>query len=276
MFIKLVQDDIGIGISSKLNADAHSFPAGMVVDICNAVDLFITHKRCDRLDQTCFIYHIRKFCHNNLRFSVRKRLDIGHRTDAHFSPSGTVRFVDAAGSENLRAGWKIRTFDDLQNLIQLRFTVFFNDIVDDLYDRADNLPQIVRGNVRRHTYRDSGSTVDQQVWITRRHYHRLFLRLIEVRCEINSILVQIGDHLHGDLAQTSLRITHRRRPITVHGTEVSMTVYQGITGRPVLRHIDQGAVNRTVSMRVIFTHRITDNTRTLTMRFVRRVIQFDH
>ena len=55
-----------------------------------------------------------------------------------------------------------------------------------------------------------------------------------------------------------------------------MSVYQRISGRPFLCHINQCAIDRTVTVRVIFTHRITDDTCTLSVRLVGTVIQFDH
>ena len=55
-----------------------------------------------------------------------------------------------------------------------------------------------------------------------------------------------------------------------------MTVYQCLSQVPVLGHVNQGTVNRTVAVRMVFSHCITDNTRTLTIRFVRCVIHFIH
>ena len=60
------------------------------------------------------------------------------------------------------------------------------------------------------------------------------------------------------------------------GTEVSMAVHHRITGCPVLCHVDECSVDRAVAVRVIFTHRITDDTRALTVRLIRRIVQFTH
>jgi len=49
-----------------------------------------------------------------------------------------------------------------------------------------------------------------------------------------------------------------------------------ITGCPVLCHVDECSVDRAVAVRVIFTHRITDDTRALTVRLIRRIVQFTH
>ena len=55
-----------------------------------------------------------------------------------------------------------------------------------------------------------------------------------------------------------------------------MAVYQHISCRPFLGHIYQRSVDRAISVGMIFTHGIADDTGTLTVRFVRTVVQFDH
>ena len=55
-----------------------------------------------------------------------------------------------------------------------------------------------------------------------------------------------------------------------------MTVYQRISGGPFLGHINKGAVNGAVSMGVVLTHCITDDTGALTMGLIRTVVQLYH
>ena len=134
----------------------------------------------------------------------------------------------------------------------------------------------MRRNIRCHTDGNSIGPIDQEIWKSGWKNVRLLLRLIKVRGKINGILADICRHFHGNLTQPGLCITHGRSPVAVHGTEVSMTVHQRISGRPFLGKVDQGSINGTVSVGMIFSHRIPDDTRTFTMRLVRAVIQFDH
>ena len=60
--------------------------------------------------------------------------------------------------------------------------------------------------------------------------------------------------------------------VTIDGTEISVSVNKRMTKRPGLCHIDQSTINGTVTVRMIFTHGITDNTGTLSVRLVRSVI----
>ena len=134
----------------------------------------------------------------------------------------------------------------------------------------------MRRNIGCHTYRNTGSSVYQKIWITGWQNNRLSLCLIEVWLEINCIFVDICQHFHGNLAQTCLCVSHGCCPVTIYRTKVSMSVYQRISGRPFLCHIYKCTINRTVTMWVIFTHCITDNTRTFTMWLVRTIIQLYH
>ena len=65
MLIKLVQDNICIGISAEVDADAHSLTAGVVIQVCDSVNLLVADKFCDLFDQTGFVYEVWKFCDNN-------------------------------------------------------------------------------------------------------------------------------------------------------------------------------------------------------------------
>ena len=134
----------------------------------------------------------------------------------------------------------------------------------------------MRRDIRRHTDCDTGCTIHKEIRKSGRKDGRFLLRLIKVRREINGIFIDIRCHFHGDLTQARLGVTHGRGPVPVYGPEVSVPVYERIPGGPLLGQIDQGAVDRAVAMRMVFTHCITDDTRTFTVRFVRPVVQLDH
>ena len=55
-----------------------------------------------------------------------------------------------------------------------------------------------------------------------------------------------------------------------------MTIYQRVTGRPLLRHIYKSSIDRAVTVRVIFTHGIANDTRAFSVWLIRPVVQLDH
>ena len=134
----------------------------------------------------------------------------------------------------------------------------------------------MRRDVGRHTYGDTRCSVDQKIRESGRKNCRFFLCLVKVRCKIYGIFIDVSSHLHGNLAQTCLCISHGSSAITVYRPKVPVSVNQRISRRPFLCQIYQCSINRAVAMRMIFTHCITNNTRTFTMRLVRSIIQLDH
>ena len=134
----------------------------------------------------------------------------------------------------------------------------------------------MRRNICRHTDRNTGSTVHKKIRITARQNNRLFFRIVKIRNKVHSIFVDIRKEFHRYFAEPCLGITHGSRTVTVYGTKITMSIDQWITSRPFLRHINERSINRTVSVRVIFTHCITDNTGTFSVRFIGTVVQFDH
>ena len=131
-------------------------------------------------------------------------------------------------------------------------------------------------NIGRHTDRNTGCAVHQKVGETAGQNRRLLLRLIEVGYEGDCIFVDISQHLHGNLRETGLCITHGRSAVSVYTSEVSVSVHQCVAHGPGLCHIYQGAVDRTVSMGMIFTHGITDDSGTFSVRLIRSVIELTH
>ena len=94
--------------------------------------------------------------------------------------------------------------------------------------------------------------------------------------KINRILVNICRQLHGNLAKPCLRISHGRSSVPVHRTKIPMTIHQRISGRPLLSHIDQCSINGTVTVGMVFTHGITDDTGAFPVGLVRSVVELNH
>ena len=95
---------------------------------------------------------------------------------------------------------------------------------------------------------------------------------IKVWYKVNGIFIDVREHLHGNFTKSCLCISHCSGTVTVDGTKVSMTINKRISCRPVLCHVDQCSIDGTVSMWMVFTHGITDNTRTFSVWLVRSII----
>ena len=134
----------------------------------------------------------------------------------------------------------------------------------------------MRRNIGGHTHRNSRGSIYQQIGEAGGKHGRLLLRLVKVGNKVHGVFINIRQHLHRDLAEPGLRITHGGGSVSVHRTEISVAVHKGISGRPLLGHIYQRSVDGAVSMGMIFTHCITHDTGAFSVGFVRSIIQFYH
>ena len=75
-------------------------------------------------------------------------------------------------------------------------------VVDEGDDRPDDLGEVVRRDVRRHTDGDAGTAVDEQVREARRQDERLAFRLVVVRPEVDRVGVELAQHLLSELGET--------------------------------------------------------------------------
>jgi hypothetical protein len=102
-------------------------------------------------------------------------------------------------------------------------------IVDQMHDRADDLAQIVRWDVRRHTHGDARRPVDHKVRDAGGKNRRLLERVIEVRDEPNGVLLDVRQHFHRDRHQPRFGVAVRGRRIALDRAEVALAVDERIS-----------------------------------------------
>ncbi len=123
----------------------------------------------------------------------------------------------------------------------------------------DDFAQIVRRNLGRHADRDAYAAVDQQVGNARRQDFGLEFAFVVVGLEVDGFLVDVFEQRRGDAREARFGVPHGRGRIAIDGTEVSLPVDQRVAHREILRHADQGVVDRGVAVRVVFTHDVADD-----------------
>ena len=128
----------------------------------------------------------------------------------------------------------------------------------------------------RHTYGNTVAAVYEQIRYSRRKHRRFFFFFVEIRYEIYRFFVYVTQHLQCKRRHTRFRITHCRRAVSVHRTEVTVSVDEHVSCRERLRKSYHCIVDRAVSVRVVLTHYFSDNTRRLFMRLVRRNAELAH
>ena len=116
---------------------------------------------------------------------------------------------------------------------------------------VNDLAEIVRRHVRRHADRNARAAVDEQIWKCRRKNRRLGQALVVVRDEIHRVLVHVGHQHRAEMRQPRLGVTHRRRRIIFHRTEIAFAIHQLLAHRPRLRHVDERRINHRLAVRMV-------------------------
>ena len=134
----------------------------------------------------------------------------------------------------------------------------------------------MRRNIGGHADGNTGRAIDQQVGNARRHHHGYLLGFIVVGDKIDSIFLEIFKQRMSDLSHADFGVTHRRRRITVHRTKVTLTIDQHIAQRKRLRHAHDRFIDGGVTVRVIFTNHIADDTGGFLIGFIPIVAELVH
>ncbi|MCY1171370.1 hypothetical protein D9M73_114790 [compost metagenome] len=256
---QLVEHDLRGGIALEIDDDAHAKAARFVANVADAFDALVLGGFCDLLDQAVLAGLIRDFGEHDRAAIAAPFLDDIARAHDDRAASGFIRRARACAAEDDRARWKIGTGDDLDQFLGGQRFARAGHRIDDGERRVDHFAEIVRRDVGRHADGDAARAIDQQIGETRRQHRRLALGPVIVGHEIDGVLVDVLEQRTRDLGETRLGIAHGRGLIGVHRAEIALAVDQRHAHRPVLAHTDQGFVDRAVTVRVIFTHRVTDD-----------------
>src|SRR5207249_2646802 len=92
---------------------------------------------------------------------------------------------------------------------------------------------------------------------------RLASAPVVVRAEVDRLLIQLAEKLHGNLLEARFRVAVGCRAVAVQGSKVSMAIDKGIAQAEVLSHSNQGIVDRQIAVRVILAQDIPHDAGTL-------------
>ena len=188
--------------------------------------------------------------------------DLRSAPEAHFADAGLIDLRQVIFVDDDPACREIGTFDIAHEvLIGKRGVLHQRDL------RVDHFRQVVGRRIGSHADRDTLRPVDQEIGDLDRQDRGLLLVLIEVGHEVDDILVQVcKECFFRHFLQSRLRIPHRSGSVSFDIAEVAVAVDQGQSLLEVLGHDDQRLVDRAVTVGVIFTHRIADDTGALSER----------
>ena len=244
---------------------------GNIYDICC---LLVFHKRCNIIQEFSNIgtdHGIWDFRNHKLLSASFELHGLHFTSDTEFTGSCLINLEQIIFIYYQAACGEVRSF-------QIAHQTFNTDVVilHICFYRIYHFTQIVRRNAGCHTDCDTICSIYQQIGDSDRKYHRFLLCLVEVRHKVYILIQVFEKDILCQFLQSGLCISHSSCTVTLDGTEVSMSVHQCSAFLEILRHYYKCFIDRTVTVRVIFTHGIPYDTGTFPVWSVIADTQFIH
>ena len=248
---------------------------GVVPDVGDTGQLAGVHQLGDLERQVVRVDHVRQLGDHQQGPPAAVFLDVDDRAHDHRAATGPVRVLDPLAPDDQRPVGEVGTLHPLQGRLEQLLGAGLGVLQRPLHGGGD-LTQVVGRDVGGHADGDAGRAVDQQVREPGRQDDRLLLLAVVVRLEVDGVLADVADHLHGQLRHPALGVPHGRGLVVARRPEVALTGDQRIAHHPRLRQPDQGVVDGPVTVRVVLTHHLADHTRALVPAAVRPVATVEH
>ena len=146
-----------------LDDNAHTRAVGLVADVGNALQTLVVHLVGHVLDEHALVHLIGKLGDDDARAVAAEFFKFRAGAQDDLTAARGVSRADAAAAHNDALGREVGTRDVLHQVVKRRLRV-----IEHADAGVDDLGQVVRRDVRRHTDGDTGRAVDQQVREARR------------------------------------------------------------------------------------------------------------
>ena len=277
VLVESVENDLRLRVALDFYYYAHARTVGFFLDVGDALDALILDE-VGYLDYQFFFIDLVRQLGNDYALTHK----VAALADGIFLYLRFGADNDAALARFVRA-LDVRPAHDksARRIVgrgQVLHQVFYRylGIVDERVDGVDDLAEVVRRDIGRHTDGYTVRAVDEQVGEARRQDRRLLQRVVEVVGPVDRFFVDIAEQLVGYLGQARLGIPLRRGRIAVDRAEVTVTVDERHAHGEVLRKTHERVVHRRVAVRVELTEHVADYTRALAVRLVRPQTELAH
>ena len=276
VLVQVVQHHPGLRV--PLEDDHQPLPGtrrGVVADVGDAVELAAVDQLGDLEGQVVRVDHVRQLGDRQQGPTGLVLLDVDHRAHGHRAATGTVGVFDAAAADDQGAVGEVGALDPFQRGLE-QLLGGGRRVLQRPLDGGRDLAQVVGRDVGGHADRDPGRAVDQQVGEPGGQDDRLLLLAVVVGLEVDGVLADVADHLHGQRRHLALGVAHRRGLVIARRTEVALAADQRVAHHPRLREPDQGVVDRRVPVRVVLPHHLADDAGALVPAPVGPVAAVEH
>jgi hypothetical protein len=272
VLVQVVQHDVGQFAALQLDHDPHALTVGLVADVRDALERLLAHQIGNALDQLGLVDLVRDLGDDDCLAiaATAERLDFAARAHDDRAATGRVRRGDAGPTDEDAASGEVRAGDVLgqpapllvaRQRLRAAFLVHREGLlgVGNGDDPVDDLGEVVRRDVGGHADGDARRAVDQQVRDRRGQHRGLGRRLVEVRDEVDRVLVEIGHQRFGERFQAGLGVAVGRGAVAVDAAEVPLAIDQRVPHVEVLREAHERVVRRRITMRVVVADDFADD-----------------
>ena len=222
VLVQLVEDDVLVGVALALDDHAASAAVGLVADGGDALDALLAHQARDLVQYAVGADLVGQLVDDD-GLALADLLQVGAGAHDHPAAAGGVGVLDARAAVDQASGREVRTGHDAHQVGGVQVGV-----VDERDGGVDDLPQVVRRNLRRHADGDALAAVDQQVGEGGRQDRRLQVLTVEVGVVVDGLLVDVPQQLFRQLAHPALGVPVGGGAVSVGASEVALSVDQRV------------------------------------------------
>ena len=271
LLVEVVEHHLRNGALLEVDDNAHALAVGLVAHVRDALDLLLVDRLGNLLLKKALVDGIGNLGNHQALAAVLDLLHMNLCTHGDTATAGLVGVADALGAHDDAARGEVGPGEHGHELVRGGVGV-----VDEHVDSCGHLAKVVGRHVGGHANGDARGAVHEEVGEPRRENGGLGERLVVVGLEVDGLLVEVGEHLHGRTREAALGVTHGRRGIAVDGAKVSVAVDEGQAHREVLRHADHRVVDGGVAVGVVLTHDLADRPGRLLVGLVGRDARLVH
>ena len=157
--IEVIENHLRVCVLLCFYNDTHTVSVRFVAQVGNAFKPLVLYEICNRSDQHSLVHLIRQLrYYDSFSLILAVFFKMASGADDNSSSAGFICRSYAASAHNYSPCREIGAFYVLHKLVERRFRV-----IKQADCRPDDLAEVMRGDIRRHTDGNTGRTVYKQV-----------------------------------------------------------------------------------------------------------------
>ncbi len=206
VLVQVVQHDLGDRVPLEDDHQPLAGPAAALVpDVGDPADPALAHQFGDLGSQVLRVDLVGELGDHQAGTAAVVLLHLDHGAHDDGAAPGAVGLLDAPVAHDQATGGEVRALDPLEQCGE-QFVVGGLGVVQVPLRAGRHLAQVVRRDLGRHADRDPFRAVDQQVGEPGREDHRLAGAPVVVGPEVDGLLVDVPEHLHGQRGKPALGV----------------------------------------------------------------------